>query len=307
MNKPSTEIVALTVSELTAAIKSNLESAFPSAWVSGEVTGVTRPQSGHVYFSLKDSSAVIPAVMWRSVAIRQKFDIKEGMKVITRGRINVYAPHGKYQFDVDKLEPKGIGARELALRQLKEKLFTKGYFDPRRKRTLPAYPKRIALVTSATGAAVRDMLQVLTTRWPCELFVCPVRVQGDGAAEEIAAAIRLLNRLHLLPAFAIDAMIVGRGGGSAEDLWEFNAEIVADAIYSSRIVVVSAVGHEIDTTISDEVADHRALTPTEISDTGSGSPTLSSRRMATVSQIASQKLLRAARRLGKTAGLKSAT
>ncbi|MCE9532169.1 MAG: exodeoxyribonuclease VII large subunit [Planctomycetes bacterium] len=253
-----------TVSELTLAIKSNLETEFGAVWVAGEVSNVSRPPSGHVYFALKDSQASCPAVLWRSSAIRHKFDLKDGMEVIVRGRLTVYPPHGKYQLDAEKVEPKGIGAQELALRQLKEKLLTKGYFDPRRKKALPLFPKRIALVTSPSGAAVRDMLQVLTTRWPLgEIIICPVRVQGEGAAIEIAAMIRLLNRFQADESLKTDIVIVGRGGGSSEDLWCFNEEIIADAIFESKIPIVSAVGHEIDTSISDLVADLHALTPTD--------------------------------------------
>src|SRR5262249_28116402 len=158
-----------------------------------------------------------------------------------------YHPRGEYQLLVEELHPKGIGALELALRQLKEKLSVRGYFDPRRKKQQPTYPRTIALVTSPTGAAVRDMLEILARRWPvAEVVVCPVRVQGEGAAEEIAAAIHKLNRLHREEQLSVDALIVGRGGGSLEDLWAFNEEIVADAIFASRIPVVSAVGHEID-------------------------------------------------------------
>jgi exodeoxyribonuclease VII large subunit len=255
----------LSVTALTNQIKGVVEEAFPSVWVSGEVTGCRgKHASGHVYFCLKDSYAQIPAVMWRSIAVRMKFEPKDGLEVIARGRVVVYAPHGKYQFEIERLEPKGIGAQELALRQLKEKLLTKGYFDPRRKKPLPRFPKRIVLVTSPGGAAVRDMLQVLCVRWPsAETIICPVRVQGDGAAEEIAAAIRLVNRIRGRDTVDIDLMIVGRGGGSAEDLSAFNAEMVADAIFASTIPVISAVGHEIDVSIADLVADVHATTPTD--------------------------------------------
>src|SRR5205807_678720 len=181
------------------------------------------------------------------------------MEIIARGRLTVYVPRGEYQLQVEELQPKGLGALELALRQLKEKLLKLGYFAAERKKPLPRFPRRVALVTSASGAAVRDMLEILGRRWPAvEAWVCPVRVQGDGAADEIAAAVRLLNRLRM-----VDVMIVGRGGGSAEDLWAFNAECVARAIFASRIPVVSGVGHEDDLTIADLVADCRALTPSE--------------------------------------------
>jgi exodeoxyribonuclease VII large subunit len=253
-------VKVLSVSELTQGVRALLEEGFPSVWVSGEVSNLARPASGHQYFSLKDSQSQLRSVIWRGVALRLRFDLKDGMEVIARGRLTVYAPRGEYQLVVEEIQPKGLGALELALRQLREKLFALGYFDPRRKKPLPRFPRRVALVTSPTGAAVRDMLEILARRWPAaEVWVCPVRVQGDGAAQEIAAALRLLNRLTP----GADVLIVGRGGGSAEDLWSFNDEVVAHAIFESRIPVVSAVGHEIDLTIADLVADRRALTPSE--------------------------------------------
>jgi exodeoxyribonuclease VII large subunit len=249
----------LTVGELNRQIKALVEDGFRTVWVSGEVSNLSRPGSGHLYLCLKDAEGQLRAVMWRSAVLRLRFDVKEGMEVIARGRLTVYVPRGDYQLQIDELQPKGLGALELALRQLKEKLLKLGYFASERKKPLPRFPRRVALVTSASGAAVRDMLEILGRRWPAvEAWVCPVRVQGDGAAEEIAAAIRLLNRLA-----AVDVMIVGRGGGSVEDLWAFNAECIAHAIFESRIPVVSAVGHEIDLTIADLVADCRALTPSE--------------------------------------------
>jgi exodeoxyribonuclease VII large subunit len=253
-------VKVLSVSELTQGVRALLEEGFPSVWVSGEVSNLARPASGHQYFSLKDSQSQLRSVIWRGVALRLRFDLKDGMEVIARGRLTVYAPRGEYQLVVEEIQPKGIGALELALRQLREKLFALGYFDPRRKKPLPRFPRRVALVTSPTGAAVRDMLEILARRWPAaEVWVCPVRVQGDGAAQEIAAALRLVNRLRP----GADVLIVGRGGGSTEDLWSFNDELVAHAIFESRIPVVSAVGHEIDLTIADLVADRRALTPSE--------------------------------------------
>jgi exodeoxyribonuclease VII large subunit len=248
------------VSELTQAVRTVLEEGFASVWVAGEVSNLARPSSGHQYFSLKDSQSQLRAVLFRGVGLRLRFDLKDGMEVIARGRLTVYVPRGEYQLIVEEVQPKGIGALELALRQLKEKLFVRGYFDPKRKKPIPRMPARVALVTSPTGAAVRDMLEILARRWPAaEVWVCPVRVQGDGAAEEIAAAVRLLNALTP----TADVLIVGRGGGSAEDLWAFNEEVVAHALFESRIPVVSAVGHEIDLTIADLVADKRALTPSE--------------------------------------------
>jgi len=249
----------LTVGELNRQIKALVEDGFRTVWVSGEVSNLSRPGSGHLYLCLKDAEGQLRAVMWRSAALRLRFDVKEGMEVIARGRLTVYVPRGDYQLQIEELQPKGLGALELALRQLKEKLLKLGYFASERKKPLPRFPRRVALVTSASGAAVRDILEILGRRWPAvEAWVCPVRVQGEGAAEEIAAAIRLLNRVA-----AVDVMIVGRGGGSVEDLWAFNAECIAQAIFESRILVVSAVGHEIDLTIADLVADCRALTPSE--------------------------------------------
>jgi exodeoxyribonuclease VII large subunit len=249
----------LSIGELTRAIKGVIEDGFSSVWVAGEVSNLSRPSSGHIYLTLKDAEAQLRTVIWRSVALRLRYPVREGQEVIVRGRLSVYLVRGEYQLVVEELHPKGLGAAELALRQLKEKLFKLGYFAPERKKPLPRFPRRIALVTSPTGAAVRDVLEVLARRWPfAEAWICPVRVQGEGAGEEIAAAIRLINQLQ-----TIDVMIVGRGGGSIEDLWAFNAECVAHAMYASKIAIVSAVGHEIDLTIADLVADCRALTPSE--------------------------------------------
>jgi exodeoxyribonuclease VII large subunit len=252
-------VKVLSVGELTREVKGLLEDGFRSVWVTGEVSNFKRNPSGHLYLSLKDSEAQLNAVVWRSVALRLRYDLRNGQEVIARGRLSLYEPRGQYQLIIEEMHPKGLGALELALRQLKEKLFKLGYFDPERKKPLPRFPRRIALVTSPRGAAIRDMLEVLARRWPAvEVWIYPVRVQGEGAADEIAKAIALLNRLR-----SIHVIIVGRGGGSAEDLWAFNAECVAHAIYRSRIPVVSAVGHEIDLTIADLVADFRALTPSE--------------------------------------------
>lgn len=256
---PPDGVKVRSVSELTQEVKTLMEDAFPAVWVSGEVSNLARPASGHLYLTLKDSGAQLRTVIFRGVALRMKFDLRDGMEVIAYGRVTVYTPRGEYQLCVEQIQPKGVGALDLALRQLKEKLFRAGYFATERKKPLPAFPCRIALVTSPSGAAIRDMLEILGRRWPsCEVWVCPVRVQGEGAAEEIAAAIGLLNRVG-----GIDVMIVGRGGGSVEDLWAFNEECVARAIFASDVPVVSAVGHEIDVTIADLVADRRALTPSE--------------------------------------------
>jgi exodeoxyribonuclease VII large subunit len=256
---PTTEAV-WSVGELTAHLKDLLETSFPAVWVSGEISNFSRPSSGHCYFTLKDDQAQIRAVMWRGTATKLKFDVHDGLEVVCFGAIDVYAPRGSYQLVVSKLEPKGIGALELALRKLKEKLAKEGLFDHERKRPLPTFPRRIAFVTSPTGAAVRDFLEVLRRRWAgADVIVVPTRVQGDGAAKEIAAAIAKVNALPL----GVDVMVVGRGGGSLEDLWCFNEEAVVRAVAGSRIPVISAVGHEIDVTLCDLAADVRALTPSE--------------------------------------------
>lgn len=248
------------VSELTAEIKDLLERRFQSVWVGGEISNFSRPQSGHCYFTLKDDKSQIRAVLWRTTAMRLKFELEDGIEVVCQGGLDLYAPRGSYQLVVRAIEPKGIGALELALRKLKERLAAEGLFNPARKRPLPRFPRRVAFVTSPTGAAIRDFLEVLRRRWKgVDVLVVPTRVQGDGAAREIAAAIELVNRLSE----PVDCLVVGRGGGSLEDLWAFNEEPVVRAIYASRIPVVSAVGHEIDVTLADLVADVRALTPSE--------------------------------------------
>jgi exodeoxyribonuclease VII large subunit len=248
------------IAELTRAVKGLLEDAFaPCVWVSGEVSNLKKHTSGHWYLTLKDRDSQLQTTIYKGVNLRLKFDIRDGLEVIARGRLTVYQPRGEYQLQVEEVQPKGVGPLDLAFRQLKEKLSKLGYFDPRRRKPLPPYPRRIALVTSPTGAAVRDMLETLTRRWPlAEVWVHPATVQGDSAGASIAAAIRTLNALP-----DIDALIIGRGGGSLEDLWAFNEECVARAIYESRIPVVSGVGHETDLVISDMAADLRALTPTD--------------------------------------------
>jgi exodeoxyribonuclease VII large subunit len=250
----------LTVSALTALVKEVVEGTFPLVWVSGEISNFKRQQVGHCYFTLKDDKSQIRAIIWRSTAATMRCDLHDGMEVICRGHLDVYAPSGSYSLVVEELHPKGLGALELALRKLREKLAREGLFDAARKRRLPAFPRRIAFVTSPTGAAIRDFLQVLRRRWRgADVLVVPVKVQGMGAAAEIARAITAVNRLE----HPIDVLVVGRGGGSLEDLWAFNEEAVVRAIHASRIPVVSAVGHEIDVTLSDLVADLRALTPSE--------------------------------------------
>jgi len=250
----------LSVRELTAQIKQILESSFPDVWVAGEISNLSRPRSGHCYLTLKDEQAQLPAVIWRSTARRIRFELSDGLEVVCRGRVEVYAPHGRYQLIIQEVQPRGIGALDLALRQLREKLAREGLFDPERKRPLPRFVRRIAVVTSPTGAAIHDFLQVLRRRWRgADVWVVPVRVQGEGAAEEIAAAIEMVNRVRR----PVDCLVVTRGGGSLEDLWAFNEQIVCRAIFASAVPVVSAVGHEIDVTLSDLVADVRALTPSE--------------------------------------------
>jgi exodeoxyribonuclease VII large subunit len=253
-------ITVLTVSQLSEQLKATIDEQFPSVWVAGEVSNFSRPQSGHCYFTLKDETAQLRAVMWRGSAARLKMELADGLHVICRGRLDVYPPRGTYQLVVDELQPQGVGALELALRQLREKLSKEGLFDSDRKRTLPRFPKRIGVVTSPTGAAIRDFLEVLRRRWRgVHVLVFPARVQGEGATEEIVAAIRSANRA----APAVDVLIVARGGGSLEDLWCFNEEAVVRAIAASKVPTVSAIGHEIDVTLADLVADVRALTPSE--------------------------------------------
>lgn len=248
---------ALTVSEITRQIKFSLESNFPQVWIEGEISNSKLHTSGHFYFTLKDEGAQISAVMWRSRVGSLAFTPEDGMKVVAKGAITVYPPRGNYQIDVVHLRPVGVGELQLAFERLKQKLAAEGLFDPQHKKPLPQFPERIGIVTSATGAALQDIRSVIERRLPTvEVIVFPVQVQGVGAAEEIAAAIGEMNRYG-----EVDVMIVGRGGGSLEDLWAFNEEVVARAIFASKIPVVSAVGHEVDFTIADFVADMRAPTP----------------------------------------------
>jgi exodeoxyribonuclease VII large subunit len=250
----------LSVSELTSLIKGTLEADFSSVWVSGELSNVSRPHSGHVYLTLKDEGAQIRGVVWRSVASQLAFELRDGLEVVCRGAIDVYPPRGAYQLVLRRIEPLGVGSLQLALRQLQQKLAAEGLFAPEHKKPLPRFPRRIALVTSPTGAAIRDFLEVLRRRWlGVDVLVIPAKVQGEGAAADLVRGIRAANALPEAP----DVLVVARGGGSLEDLWCFNEEPVVRAIYASRIPVVSAVGHEIDVTLSDLVADVRALTPSE--------------------------------------------
>lgn len=245
------------VTELTKYIRRIVEDSFPAVWVEGEISNFLRHSSGHMYFSLKDAGSVIQCAMFKRSNERLKFTPKDGMKVICFGKISVYEPRGSYQLIVEEVEPKGVGALQLQFQQLKEKLQKEGFFDEAHKVPIPHLPARIGVVTSPTGAAIRDILNIALRRFSnVGIIIYPVRVQGEGAKDEIAAAIRDFNKLD-----NIDVMIVGRGGGSLEDLWAFNEEAVARAIYDSEIPVISAVGHEIDYTISDFVADLRAPTP----------------------------------------------
>lgn len=245
------------VTEITRMVKQSLESAYPNVWVVGEVSNCRRHSSGHWYFTLKDENAQLAAVLWRSRAAIVSVLPEDGMKAQVRGALTVYAPRGVYQIEVLQLLPVGLGELQVAFEKLKGKLAAEGLFDQSRKKPLPQFPQRIGLVTSPTGAAIQDVRSVLSRRFPSlEVIVAPVRVQGPGAADEIAEAIRDMNAFG-----GVDVLIVGRGGGSLEDLWAFNEEIVARAIAESDIPVISAVGHEIDYSIADFVADLRAPTP----------------------------------------------
>ena len=248
-----------TVSEISRGIRTSLEHKFSNIGVLGEISNVRKPSSGHIYLTLKDKNSQLQAVVFRNSASRIKFELKDGMEVISFGSITVYEPRGQYQLIINKIEPKGIGALQLAFQQLKEKLEKEGLFDSAHKKPLPFIPQKIGIVTSPTGAAIKDILNIIDRRFAnVEILIYPVKVQGEGAAQEIAEAITGLNSYS-----DIDVIIAGRGGGSMEDLWAFNEEVVARSIYSSRIPIISAVGHEIDITIADLVADKRALTPSE--------------------------------------------
>lgn len=253
------ELPTISVTELVSAFKEVVETALPPACVQGEISNCKQSASGHYYLTLKDERSEIGAVIWRGVADRLKFRPKDGLKVLATGGLQVYVARGSCQFIINDLRPDGIGELELAFRQLKDKLEAEGLFDVARKRPLPKFPRRIALVTSPTSAAVKDMIQVMVRRWPSvDIIVLPVPVQGIGVAPRIAKAINFVRNLS-----DVDVVITGRGGGSLEDLWAFNEEVVARAIAACPVPVISAVGHEIDVSISDLVADRRALTPSE--------------------------------------------
>lgn len=255
---PAPDREALTVTQAVEAARDLLEAQFDRVWVEGELSNFKHHSSGHFYFTLKDDHSQLRAAMFRGSNRSLRFRPEDGLKVLACGRLSVYTARGEFQMVVEALEPAGLGALQLAFEQLKRKLEAEGLFAPGRKRPLPEFPQHIAVVTSPTGAAIRDILNVIHRRSPlADLSLYPVRVQGEGAAQEIAHALKRLNQ-----AGRWDVIICGRGGGSLEDLWAFNEEIVARAIAASRIPVISAVGHEVDYTIADFVADVRAETPT---------------------------------------------
>ncbi|MGH7352485.1 MAG: exodeoxyribonuclease VII large subunit [Candidatus Methylomirabilales bacterium] len=245
------------VSELTAELKALLENTFTGVWVEGEISNFKHHTSGHMYFTLKDERGQLRAVMFRGSNRGLQFRPEDGLAVIVFGNVTIYEPRGEYQVYVECMEPKGLGALQLAFEQLKTRLEAEGLFDPARKRPIPLLPKKIGLVTSPSGAAIRDILQIIHRRFAnVQVLIFPVRVQGEGAAAEIVEGVEFLNKRGDL-----DVLIVARGGGSIEDLWAFNEEVVARAIYASQTPVISAVGHETDFTIADFVADVRAPTP----------------------------------------------
>jgi exodeoxyribonuclease VII large subunit len=255
--QPASRRRILTVSELTAELRSLLEERFFEIWVEGELSNCKVWNTGHLYFTLKDRTAQIKGVMFRSSLRLLRFKPQDGLRVVARGRISVYDPKGEYQIVCEHIEPEGLGALQLAFDQLKQRLSAEGLFDQARKRPLPALPRKIGIVTSLDGAAVRDIINVLRRRYAnAHLVIRPTRVQGDGAALDIARGIRAIAKVK-----GVDVILVGRGGGSIEDLWSFNQEVVARAIAGSPVPVISAVGHETDVTIADFVADVRAPTP----------------------------------------------
>src|SRR5262245_1641190 len=263
-----TERRPMTVSQLTNAVRTSLESRFAAVWVEGEISNFKSHSSGHWYFTIKDPNAQLRAKCFRSSNQRIRFKPHDGLHVRARGKLTVYAPRGEYEMVVETLDPVGAGALRIAFEQLRDRLQSEGLFAKELKRPLPVFPRRVGIVTSPTGAAIRDMLNVISRRTrTVNVLLSPARVQGDGAGPDIARAIRLINQYHDRAVREgrtrdlVDVLIVGRGGGSTEDLWAFNTEEVARAIRNSAIPVISAVGHETDFTIADFVADHRAPTP----------------------------------------------
>lgn len=252
----------LAVSELTAAMQLFFDREFQGIWVTGEISGCRPSSAGHYYFSLKDRDAQLKCVLFKSALRFAKFRPQDGLAVIVRGNLDIYAPRGEYQLIVETLEPQGAGALQIAFEQLKKKLAAEGLFDPERKRPLPRLPRRIGLITSQSGAVLRDILHVLARRFPgLHLRLFPAQVQGDGAAQQVCSGLHHFSRQENLGRPWADIIIVARGGGSIEDLWTFNEESVARAVAASRVPVISAIGHETDFTICDFVADHRAPTP----------------------------------------------
>jgi len=259
--KTGNKVKIYTVSEITRRISNLLEDNFPGIWVEGEVSDYKKHfPSGHIYLTLKDEHAQLKCMIYKDIGKSIKFELKNGLKVLSFGRIGVYSPYGTYQLYIERIEPRGLGALQLAFEQLKERLYKEGLFSIEHKRPIPLLPRKIGVVTSSSGAAIRDILNGINKRFPnIHIIINPVRVQGKEAAKEIAQAIKEFNQFYK----DVDVLIVGRGGGSLEDLWAFNEEVVARAIFSSRIPVISAVGHEIDRSISDFVADRVAGTPTK--------------------------------------------
>jgi len=251
------------VTNINGLISAVLETELPPKFiVQGQISNWKKYASGHCYPSLKDTDSILPCAMWKSSIARLKFEPEDGMEVLATGSIDVYIPRGEYKFIIDKIQPAGVGALQIAFEQMLKRLTAEGLFDDKHKKPIPQYPMRIGILTSETGAAVQDIRDSIQSRWPCaKLFLYPVPVQGDGAAAKIAQALRDVNRQN--KKLKLDVLIVGRGGGSLEDLWAFNEEVLARAIFDSNIPVISAVGHEIDTTIADLVADKRASTPTK--------------------------------------------
>lgn len=254
---------ALTVSQLVSLVRQDLETKYRAVTIVGEISSFKPWRSGHWYFDLKDEQAVVPAVMFKGSCERVKFEVKEGLQVLIQGRVSVYAPQSKIQIIAESMEPIGAGALALAFEQLKVKLEKEGLFDPAHKKSLPFFPKTLGLVTSPQGAVLQDMLRILNHRMPgLNILVSPTRVQGQGAAAELAQALK-----HLEDQNVCDLIIIGRGGGSLEDLWAFNEEVLARAIYNCQTPIISAVGHETDFTIADFVADLRCATPTHAAQT----------------------------------------
>jgi exodeoxyribonuclease VII large subunit len=251
------------VTEANTLVKGVLEATMPGRLtVKGEISGWKQHGSGHCYFVLKDEGSVLPCAMWRPNVTRMRFRADNGLAVLATGFVDVYVPQGRYSLIVEEMTPAGVGALQLAFEQMVKKLRAEGLFDDEHKKPIPRYPQRIGILTSESGAAVHDIADSIHNRWPCtRLYLYPVPVQGEGAAEQIAAAIRDVNRRNAR--LKLDLLIVGRGGGSLEDLWAFNEEVLARAIFASQIPIISAVGHEVDVTVADLVADARASTPTK--------------------------------------------